>query len=163
MSPDRAPIVSSVAAPLQAERTSLRYIEAEESCIDEEELSVCSHRPSDPALTPEEAKQAVLDITAAVDAELADYLRDSWSTKLSDDPLYWWRTVGSVRYPHLAYCARYCFSMLGTSATVERAFKFAKFFSREERGRTGDDLIDMLTVLAYAFAKDPSLYMKLFE
>jgi hypothetical protein len=75
-----------------------------------------------------------------------------------EDVLLWWKSTGSLKYWLLAPVARWCFSILASSAPVERNFKCAKYVTREERGRTGDELVDALAVLSYTFRKFPRLY-----
>jgi hAT family C-terminal dimerisation region len=90
-------------------------------------------------------------------AEQLDAFRAT-EPKSTEDALLWWKSTGTRLYWMLAPVARWCFSILASSAPVERIFKCAKYVTREERGRTGDELVDALAVLAYTFRKFPELY-----
>lgn len=68
-------------------------------------------------------------------------------------PLRWWRDTGSLLYPLLAPVARMCLAVLATSAPVERVFSRAKFWTRDERGGTGDDLVSECTSLGVQFSQ----------
>lgn len=70
---------------------------------------------------------------------------------LRSDPLLWWRDHGALEYDLLAPIARRYLSVLCTSADVERVFSCAKRYTRDERGRTSDSHVDMLTCLHRAF------------
>jgi hypothetical protein len=99
-------------------------------------------------------------IQGELSIQLANYKQSVVKLSYRSDPLAFWRVEGRAAFPLLAPVARYCFSMLASSAAVERAFKCGKFVSRQERGNTGDDCVDILSVLAYTYKKDPAAFMK---
>jgi hAT family C-terminal dimerisation region len=108
---------------------------------------------------PEESEVARLSvlIEAEIAHELDRFLSPSWAAQKHQDPLAWWRVEGAAAYPRLAPVARRMFSILASSAVVERAFKCAKLLSRDERGRISDHHLDMMTVLSYTIKKDPDI------
>jgi hAT family C-terminal dimerisation region len=138
---------------------SLAYISDDSN--DGFEASICGAAGSDSDTATEDAaekRKAV--IIAELERQLANYKVQAVHVGYTTCPLLWWRTIGAEMFPLLAPVARYCLSMLASSAAVERAFKCAKFVSREERGNTGDDSVDLMAVLAYSYKKDPAAFLK---
>lgn len=93
-----------------------------------------------------------LDVRAA--AEFDRYVATMFPGLTSVDcPLRWWRETGQSMFPLLAPVARMCLSVLATSAPVERVFSRAKFWTRDERGGTGDDVVSECTSLGVLFSQ----------
>lgn len=116
------------------------------------------------ALSDDDIDRLLVGFRARAVAELDRFLGD-WTIPITTEPLQWWRDTGrtDVQYPILAHAARYFFSIIATSAAMERGFKAAKYVSREERGAIGDHTLDVLAVLAYHFKKFPDSYKLLFS
>lgn len=75
------------------------------------------------------------------------FVNDQVRIDANADPLMWWRTIGSTKYPYVEPIARKYFSALASSAQIERTFSNAKFWCRDERGRVSDDMLELLTIL----------------
>ena len=98
-----------------------------------------------------------------IEEQLDAYLSPTLGVNEQQPPLAWWKAVVDKDFGLLKPVARWCLSIVATSAIVERVFKVAKYVTRDERNRTGDDLVDAYALLAYVFAKDPGLAARLLE
>jgi len=99
-------------------------------------------------------------INAEFDRWLATPLLDvSPMTK----PLMWWKRHGAVDFPLLAPAAQALLCVMATSADIERAFSRARFWTRDERGATGDDTVSMCVSLGLVFSKKGTDLHELFE
>lgn len=79
------------------------------------------------------------------------------------NPLEFWSSRESRQFHLLAPVARMCLSILGTSAPIERGFSRAKFWTREERGGTGDDTVSECVSLGMKFSNPEFPLATLFE
>ena len=73
-------------------------------------------------------------MTAVLGAEMREY-RAMEANASDDDPLYWLRTTGIHKFPHLATMARNYLATPASSANTERAWSRAKHQLRPERNR----------------------------
>ena len=67
---------------------------------------------------------------------------------MKDDPLQWWTSVGMLKYPLLANCARKYLCIPASSATSEREFKVAKNIDKP-RPNLNQSNLEMLIFLKY--------------
>lgn len=86
-----------------------------------------------------------------VRAELFEFLFDkSVSCTWAESPLKVWAalsTFPACKFQGVARLARKYLMSMVSNAETERLFSTAKFFCRDERGRTSDDNVSMLTML----------------
>lgn len=79
--------------------------------------------------------------------EMWSYKRETTSPADSN-PLQWWKTLGSAKYPHLAQLARKYLGVPGTSVRSERVFSTAGNIVNKKRSALDSEHVDRLIFLA---------------
>jgi zinc finger BED domain-containing protein 1 (E3 SUMO-protein ligase ZBED1) len=72
-----------------------------------------------------------------------------------DFALFWWKTVGSISYPHLTDLAKALLAIPATSVPSERVFSIAGWlFSQRRRNMTAENLEDFIFIHENALAPE---------
>lgn len=100
------------------------------------------------SITDNEKKYSFFSAFSNLDESDGDEIDNFYGfTKIPDknciDPVIWWKSIGSIRFPYLACLARDIFSIMGSSVPSESVFSEAGNLITQERNRLNDDHIEM--------------------
>lgn len=86
------------------------------------------------------------DISLLLQKEMLMYEQES-PIPAQQNPLMWWKTLGSGRYPHVAQMAKKYLSILGSSVRSERVFSSAGNIVNKKRSALAPSNVDYLVFL----------------
>lgn len=87
------------------------------------------------------------DINLLLQKEMLMYEQES-PIPAQQNPLMWWKTLGSGRYPHIAQMAKKYLSIPGSSVRSERVFSSAGNIVNKKRSALAPSNVDYLVFLA---------------
>ena len=87
------------------------------------------------------------DINLLLQREMSMYEQES-PIPAQQNPLMWWKTLGSGRYPHVAQMAEKYLSIPGSSVRSERVFSSAGNIVNKKRSALAPSNVDCLVFLA---------------
>lgn len=87
------------------------------------------------------------DISLLLQKEMLMYEQES-PIPAQQNPLMWWKTLGSGRYPHVAQMAKKYLSIPGSSVRSERVFSSAGNIVNKKRSALAPSNVDYLVFLA---------------
>ena len=144
VSPDRIPRQSASGRPLQP----LAYLRLDDSGAKTFPVPTVVASSSDAAAAPPQGQGLEHRIAQLAGDGFDAFIRARIRAPIDEDAHAWWHTIGSADYRFVEPIARKYFSILGSTAAVERVFSNAKFWCRQERARIGDDLLEIVTMLS---------------